>query len=140
MGGDLDDVFGGVGGGGGEVGNYGFVEGFAFGINDLSEAGLRGGEGVAEVQEGFGDGAGFGAGEADDAYASSAGWGGDGYYGVVVEVGGGHFSLLFQGYRGGIFLVMREGGFWRFWCVVRGFLWSVDGEMCGKCGLRTATF
>ena len=91
MGGDFHDVFGGVGGGGGEVGYDGFVEGFAIGIKDFGVAGLCGGEGVSEAEEGLGDGAGVGAGEANYAYASSAGWGGDGYDGVFVDGGGGHF-------------------------------------------------
>ena len=92
VGGDLDDVLGGVGVGRLEPGDHGFVEDFACVVKDLGEAGLSGGEGVAEFEEGFGDGAGVGAGEAHDADASAAGRGGDGYDGVVREVGHGDFN------------------------------------------------
>jgi len=63
----------------GEVGDDGFVECFSRGIKDFGEAGLGGGEGVAELQERFGDGSGRGARETDDADAATTGWGGDGY-------------------------------------------------------------
>jgi hypothetical protein len=49
VGGDLDDVFGGVGVGGGEEGGDGFVEYFACAVKDLGEASLGGGEGMAEL-------------------------------------------------------------------------------------------
>jgi hypothetical protein len=48
VGGDFYDVFGGVGVGFFEEGDYGFVEDFACRIKDFGEAGLGGGEGVAE--------------------------------------------------------------------------------------------
>lgn len=89
MRGDLDDVFGGVGVGCGEEGDDGFVEDFSRGIKDFCEAGLGGGEGMAEVKEGFGDGAGGGAGETEDADATSAGGGGDGCDRVFVDHGSG---------------------------------------------------
>jgi len=85
MGGDFYDVFGGVGVGGLKPGDYCFVEDFACGIKDFCEAGLRRGEGVTEFEEGFGDSAGGWAGEADDADAAPAGWGGDGYDGVFED-------------------------------------------------------
>ena len=83
--------------GGLEPGDYGFVEGFACGIKDFSEAGLGRCEGMAEFEEGFGDGAGGGAGETDDANSASAGWGGDGYDGVFeagVEICFAHFGFF----------------------------------------------
>jgi hypothetical protein len=47
------------------VGDYRFVEDlggiFACGIKDFGETGLGGGEGMAEFEEGFGDGAGGGS-------------------------------------------------------------------------------
>ena len=58
VGGDLDEVFAGVGVGGGEVGDDGFVECFCLWVEDFGEAGVGGGEGVAELEEGFGDGCG----------------------------------------------------------------------------------
>ncbi len=82
MAGDFYDVFGGVRVGSFEERDYGFVEDFTCRIKDFGEAGLRGGEGVAEFQKGFGDGACGGAGEADDADATAAGWGGDSDDGV----------------------------------------------------------
>ena len=82
VGGDFYDVFRGVGVGFFEPGDYGFVEGFSCGVKDFSEAGLRGGQGMAEFQEGFGYRAGGGAGEADDADAAAPGRGGDGDDGV----------------------------------------------------------
>jgi hypothetical protein len=78
VGGDFDDVFGGVGVGFFEEGDYGFVESFACRVSDFGESGLGVGKGVAELEEGFGDGAGGGAGEANDAYAATSRWGGDG--------------------------------------------------------------
>ena len=48
VGGDFYDVFGGVGVGFLEVGDYGFVEGFAGVVKDFGEAGLGGGERMAE--------------------------------------------------------------------------------------------
>ena len=79
VGGDFYDVFGGVGVGCFEVGDYGFVEGFSCAVNDFGETGLGWGKGVAEFQERAGDSAGGGAGEADYADAAAAGGGGDGY-------------------------------------------------------------
>jgi len=122
VGGDLDDVFRGVGVGGLEPGDDGFVESFSCGVKDLGEAGLGGGEGVAEFEEGFGDGAGLGAGEADDADASATGWGGDGDDGVFEVFGHLDFSMV-AGIKswGGM-----EGGFyWGFcekWGAAGGFL------------------
>jgi hypothetical protein len=49
----------------------------------MGEAGLRWGEGVAELDERFCDRAGGGAGEANDTDATAAGRGGDGDDGVV---------------------------------------------------------
>jgi hypothetical protein len=89
---DLYDVFGGVGVGRLEPGDYGFVEGlagiFPCQIKDFGETGLGGDERMAEFQEGFGDGAGGGAGEPDDADSTTAGRGGDGYDGVFEDVVG----------------------------------------------------
>ena len=48
VGGDFYDVFGGVGVGFFKEGDYGFVERFSCVVNDFGEAGLRGGEGMAE--------------------------------------------------------------------------------------------
>jgi hypothetical protein len=84
VGGDLDDVVGGVGVGGGEEGDDGFVEGLTVVVDDFGESGLGGGQGVAKAEQRFGDGAGVGAGEAEDADASSTVGGGDGGDGVVV--------------------------------------------------------
>jgi hypothetical protein len=106
VGGDFYDVFRGVGVGFFEKRYYGFVECFSCVVKDFGETGLRGGEGVAELEEGFGYGAGCGTGEADYADASTAGWGGDGDDGVF---GFGHllmvicryfFGLVFGGGRG----------------------------------------
>jgi hypothetical protein len=95
VGGDFYDVFRGVGVGFLEPGDYGFVEYFSCIVKDFGETSLCGSEGVAELQEGFGDGAGGGPGEADDADAAAAGWGGDGDDGVFKvsheEVGHGIF-------------------------------------------------
>ena len=44
VGGDFDDVFGGVGVGGFEVRDYGFVESFSRRVKDFGEAGLSRGE------------------------------------------------------------------------------------------------
>ena len=44
-----------------EPGDYGFVECFSCVVKDFGEAGLGRGQGVAELQEGFSDGAGGGA-------------------------------------------------------------------------------
>jgi hypothetical protein len=56
---------------------------------------------MAEFEDGFGDSAGGGAGETDDANSAAAGWGGDRYDGVFKAgfgfgVGVGHldFSML----------------------------------------------
>ena len=129
VGGDFYDVFGGVGVGFFEVCDYGFVERFSCVVKDFGEAGLGGGERVAELQEGFGDGAGGGAGEADDANAAAARWGGDGDDGVFkfrhVEFSAG-FSYgngrkkCWRG--GGVFLqgVLRKVG-----CRT----WFFDGEI-----------
>ena len=38
---------------------------------------------MAEFEEGFGDDAGVGSGETDDADSAAAWWGGDGYDGVL---------------------------------------------------------
>jgi hypothetical protein len=101
-----------------------FVECFACAVYDLSEAGLRWGEGVADLDERFCDSAGGGAGEANDADATAAGWGGDGYDGVVVFR---HFFMVLCQYFLGGFLVVGgvflEGDcdFHRCFCVV--FRW-----------------
>jgi hypothetical protein len=73
VGGDFYDVFGGVGVGGLEPGDYGFVEGFPCRVKDFGEAGLSGGEGVTKLYETLSDDAGVGAGEADDADAAASG-------------------------------------------------------------------
>ncbi len=122
VGGYLYDVFGGVRVGAFEEGDDGFVEDLACVVKDFGEAGLGGGEGVAEFEERFGDGAGGGAGEADDADASAAGWGGDGDDGVVFDAHGFYFFRLscrfFSGvaewrfYRGFCVLRVRRRGFW----------------------------
>jgi hypothetical protein len=65
-----------------EPGDYGFVEYFSCGVNDFSEACLGGREGMAELEERLGDGAGLRAGEANDADTAAAGRGGDGDDGV----------------------------------------------------------
>jgi hypothetical protein len=99
VGGDFYDVFGGVGVGFFEEGDDGFVQDcsrdFSCVVKDFCEAGLCGGEGMAEFQERFGDGAGGGAGETNDTDAAAAGWGGDGDDGVFKvsheEVGHGIF-------------------------------------------------
>ena len=135
MGGDLYDVFGGVGVGGGVVGDYGFVQdcswGFACVVNDLGEAGLGGGEGVAKLEEGFGDGAGGWAGEAEDADAAAAGRGGDGDDGVFLEVGsGGH----------GVGFLILQGTVFGFLCALFCTWWACGGERvfrgfaCFRCG------
>ncbi len=116
MGGDLYYVFGGVGVGFFEEGDYGFVEGFSCGVKDFSEAGLRGGQGMAEFQEGFRDGAGAGAGETDYADAAPAGWGGDGDDGVFELSHGevGHLGFLMV--MGEKFIGVAEGVFCRGFC------------------------
>jgi len=76
-----------------EPGDYCLVKDFSCGVNDFGESGLGWGEGVTEFQQGFGYGSSCGAGEADDADATAAWWGGDGYDGVfefgIEEVGHG---------------------------------------------------
>jgi hypothetical protein len=102
MGGDFYDVFGGVRVGGFEVRDHGFVEGFSCPVKDFSEASLARGEGMAELQQGFGYGARGGAGEADDADPAAAGRGGDGHDGVVEF---GHFLMVICRYFFGRFSV-----------------------------------
>src|SRR5947209_847006 len=85
--------------GGLEVGGYGFVEGFSCRIKDFGEAGLGGGEGVAELYETLGDGASPGAGEADDADSAASGWGGDGDDGVFFKL---RYGELGHGKSGGL--------------------------------------
>ena len=128
VGGDLHYVFGGVGVGFLKPGYYRFVEGFSRGVKDFGEAGLGGGEGVAEFQQGFGDGAGGGAGETDDADAASARRGGDGYDGVF-EFGIGEVSHGFS-YGNG---EKKMLGWWRVF--LQGFsrkvgcrMWFFDGK------------
>jgi hypothetical protein len=76
-----------------EPGDYCLVKDFSCGVNDFGESGLGWGEGVTEFQQGFGYGSSCVAGEADDADATAAWWGGDGYDGVfefgIEEVGHG---------------------------------------------------
>ena len=85
----LNEVFRGVGVGGGEEGDDGFVEdcGWVFGVENLGEAGSRVGEWVAQMKERHGNRGCIRAGEADDADAASAGRGGDGDDGVGVMHG-----------------------------------------------------
>ena len=98
VGGDFDDVLGGVG-----VGGFwkkvttasSILLGLPCIVKDFGETGLGWSEGMAEFQKGFGDGAGLRAGEADDADAPAAGRGGDGYDGVVLF---GHFLMVIRGY------------------------------------------
>ena len=52
VGGDFYDVFRGVGVGGVEVGDYGFVERFSCIVKDFGEAGLGGGEGWRSFRSG----------------------------------------------------------------------------------------
>jgi hypothetical protein len=95
----------------------------AGGINDFGKAGLGWCDWVTEFQKGLGDGAGGGAREADDAYASAAGWGGDGYDGVVVVIvfENGHVALI---------RVSR----WDF------FGWGEDSDFRGFCVFLRAVF
>jgi hypothetical protein len=136
VGGDFYDVFRGGGVGGLEVGDDGFVECFSCVVNDFGEAGLGVGEGMAELQEGFGDGSRGWAGEANDADAAATGWGGDGDDGVlesVVETG----SLTWG------FFMLSVKKIWRgeLWCFTGVFekkrvqtvvfLWPICGVMHG---------
>jgi len=143
VGGDFYDVFGGVGVGRGEEGDDGFIEYFASGIKYFGEAGLGGGQWVAELQERFGDGAGVGAGEAEDAYAASAGRGGDGYdgfFGVHAFCLGYRFCFA-RIFSGGVEMVKEaclEGfrdscdgcllvrTWWNVW-----WMWSGSKQLCG---------
>jgi hypothetical protein len=140
VGGYFYDVFRGVGVGGWEPGYDGFVQDlrgiFPCGVNNFCEAGERGGEGVAEAEEGFGDGAGGGAGEPDDADAAAAGRGGDGDDGVFGADRVLLFGLLCQGIalrKWQIFFgVVRMGLFGGFRRFRGGFLWWVDGGKRGE--------
>ena len=76
------EVFGGVGIGGGEVSDDGFVDGGGVGVEHVGEAGAGVFEGLAQANELDGDGGGFGSAEADDADAAAAGGCGDGGNGV----------------------------------------------------------
>jgi hypothetical protein len=115
MGGDLYDVFGGVGVGCGEVGDDGFVEGFSCSVKDFGEAGLGGSEGMAELEEGFCDGSGRGAGETDDADAAAAGWSGDGDDGFFRVVWGVVFGV---GHVDFFMLAAKKFGTVSLWCFV----------------------
>jgi hypothetical protein len=98
VGGDLDDVFAGVGVGVGEGGDDGFVDGLGVrggSIEDLGESGAGGFERAADADEAGGDGLGVGVGEAEDADASAAGGsgdGGDGFGASIGAWGGVHFN------------------------------------------------
>ena len=109
MGGDFDDIVGGVGVGLLEPGDDDFVDFFAGSVmgpaggsrshttcrfhktcrshirwlNKFAEKGVVGLERVLELQQRFGDGARVGAGETDDADPAASGRGGDGDDGVV---------------------------------------------------------
>ena len=138
MGGDFDDVFRGVGVGGLEVCDYGFVEYFSSRIKDFCEACLGGGEGVAEFEEGFGDGAGGGAGEAHDADAATPGWGGDGYDGVFgTEFCFAHldFSMLAGEKNPGGALWCFSGVFAKTVVQNVAFWWCDRGGLRGKRGV-----
>ena len=118
VGGDFDYVFGGVGVGGLEPGDDGLVESLACAIKDFPEAGLGGGEGVAELEERFGEGAGVGTGEPDDTDAAASGRGGDGDDGVccICFVFGGHEGM------GLVESVSRVSRMFTAWCS-RAFRW-----------------
>jgi hypothetical protein len=137
VGGDFYDVFGGVGVGFFEEGDYGFVKRFACVVKDFGEAGLRGSEGVAELYQGFGYGAGGGAGEADDADPAAAGWGGDGYDRVFrFKFSHGEAGRGFSYGNGRKNIGVVEGGFCggfcKKWGAERGFLMVKTWWMCGE--------
>ena len=74
---ELDDVFAGVGAGGREEGDEGFIEGLAVVIEEVAETGAGVLQGMFEADQLSGDGGGEGAAEAYDADAAAAGCGGD---------------------------------------------------------------
>ena len=84
MGGDFDNVVGGVGVRLLEEGDYHFVDALLrAGLDELAEEGAVGFQVAPEAQQGRGDGTGIGAGEADHAQPAAAGRSGDGDDGVV---------------------------------------------------------
>ena len=134
VGGDFDDVFGGVGGGGGEVGDYGFVE-VSPSESMISAkrawAGARGWRrrrrGSAMVRAG--------AGEADDADAAAAGWGGDGDDGVFELRHGSSAGFSYGNgrkkcWRGGV--VFLRGVLRKVVCRT----WFFDGEIVVDCVVK----
>jgi hypothetical protein len=118
-----------------------FVECFSRVVKDFGETGLRGGEGMAEFNQGFCDGAGGGAGEANDADATTAGGGGNGDDGVI---GFEHFLMVICEYFFG--LVFRGGkgvftGGLRFQQVfLCGFLLVVCGDFVVEAWWLSARF
>jgi hypothetical protein len=81
--GDFDDVFGGVGAGGGEEGDDDFVYCLAGFVQQIGEGGMPGVQLAFQGGDGLGDLAGLGTGEADNADASPALGCRNGGYGVV---------------------------------------------------------
>jgi hypothetical protein len=89
-----------------------------------AEMGPGGARGVEEFEEGLGDGAGVGAGEADDADTAAAGWSGDGDDGVF-ELGHVDFLMVVGEKKSCVVEGVFAGVFAKDGCRT----WFFDGEI-----------